>query len=56
VVYLGTDTYYDVVLAGGVAVTARQQNEDYTGIAAVVQPGDAVYVAWHGHNGSLLTE
>ncbi len=56
VVYLGTDTYYDMVLAGGRTVTARQQNEDYTGIAAVVQPGDMAYVAWHGHNGSLLTE
>ncbi len=56
IVYLGTDTYYDIVLPNGVNVTARQQNEDYTGTAAVVSIGDPVYVAWHAHNANLLTE
>ena len=56
VVYFGTDTYYDVILPGNVQVTARQQNEDYTGNAATVGIGDTVYVAWRSHNASLLTE
>jgi spermidine/putrescine transport system ATP-binding protein len=56
IVYFGTDTYYDVALAGGVMVTARQQNEDYTGTAASARVGDAVYIAWRAHNASLLTE
>ena len=64
IVYFGTDTYYDVQLLGGgpgnisesVIVTARQQNQDYTGTAASAAVGDAVYVAWRGHNASLLTE
>jgi spermidine/putrescine transport system ATP-binding protein len=56
IVYFGTDTYYDVELPGQVMVTARQQNEDYTGTAAQVAVGDAVYVAWRAHNASLLTE
>ncbi len=56
IVYFGTDTYYDVELTGGVMVTARQQNEDYTGNAASAAVGDAVYVAWRAHNASLLTE
>jgi spermidine/putrescine transport system ATP-binding protein len=56
VTYLGTDTYYDVLLPNKVEVTARQQNEDYTGTAAVVKSGDRVYLAWHAHNASLLTE
>ncbi len=56
IVYLGTDTYYDVALPGDVVVTARQQNEDYTGMAATVAIGDPVYVAWRAHNASLLTE
>ena len=56
VVYFGTDTYYDVALPGEVVVTARQQNQDYTGTAAIVAIDDPVYVAWHAHNASLLTE
>lgn len=56
VVYFGTDTYYDVALPGEVVVTARQQNQDYTGTAATVAIDDTVYVAWHAHNASLLTE
>lgn len=56
IVYFGTDTYYDVVLPGDVMVTARQQNQDYTGTAASVAIHDAVYVAWRSHNASLLTE
>jgi spermidine/putrescine transport system ATP-binding protein len=56
IVYFGTDTYYDVELPGGVVVTARQQNQDYTGTAASAAVGDAVYVAWRSHNASLLTE
>jgi len=45
-----------VELPGGVVVTARQQNQDYTGTAASAAVGDAVYVAWRSHNASLLTE
>lgn len=56
VTYLGTDTYYDVLLPNDVEVTARQQNEDYTGTAASVAVGDEVYLAWHAHNANLLTE
>ena len=56
VVYFGTDTYYDVALPGEVMVTARQQNQDYTGTAASVAIDDTVYVAWRAHNASLLTE
>lgn len=56
IVYFGTDTYYDVVLPGGVVVTARQQNQDYTGTAAAAAIDDTVYVAWRAHNASLLTE
>jgi spermidine/putrescine transport system ATP-binding protein len=56
IVYFGTDTYYDVALSPDVMVTARQQNHDYTGRAASVAIGDTVCVAWHPHNGSLLTE
>jgi spermidine/putrescine transport system ATP-binding protein len=56
IVYFGTDTYYDVVLPGEVMVTARQQNQDYTGTAASVALDDTVYVAWRAHNASLLTE
>ena len=56
VIYFGTDTYYDVELPGGIMVTARQQNQDYTGTAASVAVEDAVYVAWRSHNASLLTE
>ena len=56
VVYFGTDTYYDVALPGDIVVTARQQNQDYTGTAATVSIGDDIYVAWRAHNASLLTE
>jgi spermidine/putrescine transport system ATP-binding protein len=56
IVYFGTDTYYDVMLPGNVTVTARQQNQDYTGRAASVAINDNVYVAWRPHNASLLTE
>jgi spermidine/putrescine transport system ATP-binding protein len=56
IVYFGTDTYYDVLLANDMALTVRQQNEDYTGTAASAKAGDAVYVAWRSHNASLLTE
>jgi spermidine/putrescine transport system ATP-binding protein len=56
VTYLGTDTYYDVMLPNDVEMTARQQNEDYTGTATTVLEGDRVYLAWHAHNASLLTE
>lgn len=56
IVYFGTDTYYDVLLPGDVTVTARQQNQDYTGTAATVAVNDTVYVAWRAHNASLLTE
>ena len=56
VTYLGTDTYYDVRLPNEVEVTARQQNEDYTGTAASVAVGDRVFLAWHAHNANLLTE
>jgi spermidine/putrescine transport system ATP-binding protein len=56
VTYLGTDTYYDVTLPNDVEMTARQQNEDYTGTATTVLEGDRVYLAWHAHNASLLTE
>src|SRR5262249_49146218 len=56
IVYFGTDTYYDVALSPDVMVTARQQNHDYTGNAASVAIGDTVHLAWHAHNGSLLTE
>lgn len=56
IVYFGTDTYYDVALPGDVMVTARQQNQDYTGMAASVAVDDRVYVAWRAHNASLLTE
>jgi spermidine/putrescine transport system ATP-binding protein len=56
ITYFGTDTYYDVSLPGEVMITARQQNQDYTGTAASVAVDDAVYVAWRSHNASLLTE
>jgi spermidine/putrescine transport system ATP-binding protein len=56
IVYFGTDTYYDVALPENVMITARQQNQDYTGTAASVAIGDSVYVAWRSHNASLLTE
>ena len=56
VVYFGTDTYYDVALEADLMLTARQQNEDYTGTAAAVAVGDPVYVAWRAHNASILTE
>lgn len=56
IIYFGTDTYYDVALAGDVMITARQQNQDYTGMAATVAKGEPVYVAWRAHNASLLTE
>jgi spermidine/putrescine transport system ATP-binding protein len=56
ITYFGTDTYYDVLLPGEVVVTARQQNQDYTGTAASVAVNDKVYVAWRAHNASLLTE
>ncbi len=56
VTYLGTDTYYDVLLPNDVMITARQQNEDYTGTAASVNVDDEVYLAWHAHNASLLTK
>jgi hypothetical protein len=56
VVYFGTDTYYDVALEDNLTLTARQQNEDYTGTAAAVAVGDSVYVAWRAHNASMLTE
>lgn len=56
IIYIGTDTYYHVRLAGDVQIVARQQNQDYTGTAAVLAEGDKAYVAWHAHNASLLTE
>jgi len=56
IVYFGTDTYYDVALSPDVMLTARQQNHDYTGNAASVAIGNTVHLAWHAHNGSLLTE
>jgi spermidine/putrescine transport system ATP-binding protein len=56
IIYIGTDTYYHVRLAGDTLVVARQQNQDYTGTAAMLAEGDKAYVAWHAHNASLLTE
>ena len=56
ITYLGTDTYYDILLPNNVEVVARQQNEDYTGSAATVRVGDEVYLAWRAHNASLLTD
>lgn len=56
IVYIGTDTYYDVLLPGDIKITARRQNQDYTGTAAVLNVGDTAHVAWHAHNASLLTE
>ncbi len=56
ITYLGTDTYYDILLPNDVEVVARQQNEDYTGNAATARVGDEVYLAWRAHNASLLTD
>ena len=56
ITYLGTDTYYDILLPNDVEVVARQQNEDYTGNAATAKVGDEVYLAWRAHNASLLTD
>lgn len=56
IIYIGTDTYYHIRLDGNVLIVARQQNQDYTGTAAILAEGDKAYVAWHAHNASLLTE
>ena len=56
IIYIGTDTYYHIRLTGDVLMVARQQNQDYTGKAAMLAEGDNAYVAWHAHNASLLTE
>ncbi|MEZ4618237.1 MAG: ABC transporter ATP-binding protein [Caldilineaceae bacterium] len=56
IIYIGTDTYYHVRLPGEVLIVARQQNQDYTGTAAMLAAGDKAYVAWRAHNASLLTE
>jgi len=56
IIYIGTDTYYHIRLAGEVLIVARQQNQDYTGKAAMLAEGDNAYVAWRAHNASLLTE
>lgn len=56
IIYIGTDTYYHIRLAGEVLIIARQQNQDYTGKAAMLAEGDNAYVAWRAHNASLLTE
>lgn len=56
IIYIGTDTYYHVRLPGNALIVARQQNQDYTGTAAMLAEGDRAYVAWHAHNASLLTE
>ncbi len=56
IIYIGTDTYYHLRLAGDVLIVARQQNQDYTGKAAMLAEGDNAYVAWRAHNASLLTE
>jgi spermidine/putrescine transport system ATP-binding protein len=56
IIYIGTDTYYHIRLAGDVLIVARQQNQDYTGKAATLAEGDNAYVAWRAHNASLLTE
>jgi spermidine/putrescine transport system ATP-binding protein len=56
IIYIGTDTYYHLRLAGDVVIVARQQNQDYTGKAAMLAEGDTAYVAWRAHNASLLTE
>ena len=39
-----------------VVIVARQQNQDYTGKAAMLAEGDTAHVAWRAHNASLLTE
>ncbi len=56
IIYIGTDTYYHIRLAGDVLIVARQQNQDYTGKAAMLAEGDNAYVAWRAYNASLLTE
>ncbi|MCB0080935.1 MAG: ABC transporter ATP-binding protein [Caldilineaceae bacterium] len=56
IVYIGTDTYYDMDLPGQTNVTVRQQNQDYTGSANTLAVGDVGYVAWRAHNASLLLE
>ncbi|MEZ4660784.1 MAG: ABC transporter ATP-binding protein [Caldilineaceae bacterium] len=56
IVYIGTDTYYDMELPGHTKVTVRQQNQDYTGAANILAKGDTGYVAWRAHNASLLME
>ena len=56
IVYIGTDTYYDMDLPGQTKVTVRQQNQDYTGSANTLAVGDMGYVAWRAHNASLLME
>ncbi|MCB0186810.1 MAG: ABC transporter ATP-binding protein, partial [Caldilineaceae bacterium] len=56
IIYIGTDTYYHIRLAGDVLIVARQQNQDYTGKAAMLAEGDTAHVAWRAHNASLLTE
>ena len=56
IVYIGTDTYYDMDLPGQTNVTVRQQNQDYTGSANTLAVGDMGYVAWRANNASLLLE
>ncbi|MEZ4860464.1 MAG: ABC transporter ATP-binding protein [Caldilineaceae bacterium] len=56
IVYIGTDTYYHVRLPGEILIVARQQNQDYTGKATMLQEGDRAYVTWQARNASLLTE
>ncbi|MCB0124349.1 MAG: ABC transporter ATP-binding protein [Caldilineaceae bacterium] len=56
IIYIGTDTYYHIRLAGDLLVVARQQNQDYTGKAAMLAEGDTAYISWRAHNASLLTE
>jgi len=56
IIYIGTDTYYHIRLAGDTLIVARQQNQDYTGKAAMLAQGATAYVSWRAHNASLLTE
>ncbi|MCB0185745.1 MAG: ABC transporter ATP-binding protein, partial [Caldilineaceae bacterium] len=56
IIYIGTDTYYHIRLAGDILIVARQQNQDYTGKAAMLAEGAPAYVSWRAHNASLLTE
>lgn len=56
IIYIGTDTYYHIRLTGDILIVARQQNQDYTGRAAMLAEGATAHVSWRAHNASLLTE